>query len=169
MSVTSCWLLRVDYFVLVTSCWLLRVGYFVLVTSCWWVNVGDIVIGGDASQRRVIIGGDASQRRIIIGDDASQRRAKEMARGSQAYAKGLPYPRHNYCSIVLRYFFDSSSMIYRTTIEELSNNYRRTDMASPWETYAKYLRNTCHILARYGSTTFQRYGRLGWTWVVPQQ
>ena len=80
---------------------------------------------------------------------------KAFSRGWQAYAKRLPYPRHNCCSIVLRYFFDSSSMIYRTTIGELSNNYRRNDMASPWETYAISLTNTCHILACYGSNSTQ--------------
>jgi len=36
----------------------------------------------------------------------------------------------NICSILPRYFFDSSSKNYRRTIEEVSNNYRRTDMAS---------------------------------------
>ncbi len=80
---------------------------------------------------------------------------KAFSRGWQAYAKGLPYSRHNCCSIVLRYFFDSSSMVYRTTIGELSNNYRRNDMASPWETHAISLTNTCHILACYGSNSTQ--------------
>lgn len=53
---------------------------------------------------------------------------------------------HTISPIVLRYFSDSSSMIYRRTIGELSKNYRTNEDSIRWQMYAKGMAIACQLL-----------------------
>ena len=48
--------------------------------------------------------------------------------------------------IILRYFFDSSSMIYRRNIEEISKKYRTNEDSIRWQMYAKGMATACQLL-----------------------